>query len=262
MDRKFFKDIEQKQELFSIKCSSERSSKRYQDAVKYLASIIWKSYVPTLQIISIFTTRGKEIYDQFLSIRMIDSFLESSVSIIYLVEEGFINQCKRELRFHLEAVLKFWYLDQEMMGHSFDAKMKRYNEILPNSSLEFLDRIKIGGLSPENDFKGVANSLYRDLCKYVHASEYQSLERLGKSERGEYLGYTSAEEVEDLCKLAFRTLDIALACHLSACGPSTTGDLFIHVLDKQADWKFHKGYFVQQISKSFDYKLERQNKRT
>lgn len=261
MNRKDIIEVDEKRlKHFSIKCSEEKSTERYQNALRRLDNVIWKSFIPTIRTILFASTRS-DLYVNFLSIRMIDELLESAVSILFLADQGFINQCKRELRFTLEASLKYWFINQQMMGSAFEEKMLKFNEILPNSSLNFLDKIDIYGLPEKNDFKAATNCLYKDLCKYVHASNSQSSERITKSSRGEYLGFTSSEEIEDLSKLVFQTFDIILSCQFSALGPSMTGDLFINVYDDQTEWAFHKGYFVSRISKSYDYKYERKNKK-
>jgi hypothetical protein len=254
-------EIKERFQFFLDLCKKESETKRYSDATKHTKSLIFDGYIETLREISFQTIRGKHIFDQFLGIRFIDSYIESCVGIFFLIEQGFINLAKRELRFLLESVLKHKYLDQIMMNDSFEDKMKKYDEILPKSSMEFVKDFKHYIACDNVSFFASSQSIYRELCAFTHASKKQMEHKINKSKRGEYLGHTAAKEIEEVNKLIFRTLELCLVCHYNACGPSTTGDLFILSHDTDSSWKFHKSDFIKAISDSYNYKAERQAKK-
>ncbi|MGZ3724561.1 MAG: hypothetical protein ACXWQQ_02135 [Pseudobdellovibrio sp.] len=255
-----FDDIKNKRKNFAALCDSESESTRFKNAIKYTNTLILSNYISSVHQISFATTRGKDIYDQFLSIRFLDVYIESSAGILFLVENGLINLAKRELRFLLESVLKHSFVDDQMMKNKFEEKMEKYSEMFPYSNVDFVQNMKHYVEVDNVAFYSSVKSLYKELCRYVHTSKTQLNEKLEKSNKGHHLGFVSAEEIEKLNKLIFRTLEICLVCHFNACGPSTTGDLFINIYDNEPDWKFHKSGFVKKISDSYNYKAERNNK--
>jgi len=62
----------------------------------------------------------------------------------------------------------------------------------------------------------------------------------------------------DINKLTFRAYDIILTLLFIGFGHSMSGDLFIEIYDTEPKRKFHKGKYLRQYSKLFDYKTERQ----
>ena len=65
-------------------------SQQYQQELKYLRDIS-KDFVDSLRLISIYSTRAGEIYNNFLCIRTIDDLIQSSIGILSMVENGIHN---------------------------------------------------------------------------------------------------------------------------------------------------------------------------
>lgn len=61
----------------------------------------------------------------------------------------------------------------------------------------------------------------------------------------------------DINKLIFRAYDIILMMIFHGYGHSMSGDLFVQLFGDNIKWKFHKGKYVKDYSKNFDYKHER-----
>jgi hypothetical protein len=101
---------------------------------------------------------------------------------------------------------------------------------------------------------------YSDLCKYVHRSPQQIRETLLQFERGIFLGFETADQLEVFVRLLARVYDLLLVMHFNALGMALTGDVFVHALDSDEKWPFHKTKFVKLLSGYFDYKSERQNR--
>lgn len=258
--KKYLEDLKNKRKSFDDKCKAEEGSERFIKAQKHTKSLIFEHYIPTVHEVSFATTRGKHIYDQFLSIRFLDNYLESIVGIYFLAEQGLHNLAKREMRFLLESVLKHWYVDQIMMDSTFEDKIAKYDEIVPRSSIDFAEKIHHYVLKDNIVFNASVQGLYKELCAYTHASLKQMNTKIKRAEKGEYLGFTSAQEIEEVNRLIFRTLEICVICHFNACGPSTTGDLFIQIYDHDPKWKFHQSKFIKEVSDSYNYKHERKSK--
>ena len=103
-------------------------------------------------------------------------------------------------------------------------------------------------------------STYAELCRYVHRSPAQIRETLRAFEDGVFLGFETADQLDAFVKLLARVYDLLLVMHFNALGMSLTGDVFVHILDEDEKWPFHKTKFVKLLSTYFDYKSERQNR--
>ena len=81
-----------------------------------------------------------------------------------------------------------------------------------------------------------------------------------QAKRGVYLGFETSEELAAFNDLLERTYDVTLVYVFEALGPSSTGDVFINVIDESPDWPFASTAFLSAISAAYDYKQERQSK--
>jgi hypothetical protein len=93
----------------------------------------------------------------------------------------------------------------------------------------------------------VKNRLYGELSNYVHPLHKQMDRRLALADRGVFLGFETAREVEDFGDLLLRTYDILLAIVFTELGPSSTSDLLTLFADRPK-WSFDSSRFVPEIA--------------
>lgn len=235
------------------------NSQQYQQELKYLQDISY-DFLSTLQSISLYSTRSREIYDNFLTINATDDIIQSVIAIQSLIEHGIHNTVKRELRYLIEMMTKYVIVDYARMGDTLNNKILFLKEEIPNSSIEIIDSYAppFDDITLNNTFKAEIKDFFYKACAYVHPSKTQIDEQIKNYSNGNTIGYESAKMLADINKLTFRAYDMILVMILHGFGESMSGDIFIQVLDDNLKWKFHKAKYVKEYSKKFDYKYERQ----
>jgi hypothetical protein len=232
-------------------------SQEYIQGIKYLHSIT-VDFINTLRCISFYSTRADDIYKEFFTISVIDELIESSIAISYLSEQGIYNPLKRELRYLLELTVKSVGIDYNMMGKSLSKKIEYFQNKVPRSSIEYIETYRLPFNDTENnEFKSDIKDLYYKSSSYVHPSKKQFIERLNNKQKGNYIGFDTAEMLTKFNKLLFRAYDIIITLIFHGFGELMTGDLFIQIFDDQKKWKYHKGKYVEKYSHLFDYKAEK-----
>lgn len=192
-----------------------------------------------------------------------DDFLESSVSVRALAREGVFNVGRREMRYMVEAAVKYVFVDQQVPGPASVAErigVLGDTSKVTRSSVDQIDQIRLRMLPDEKKFRDAVHSAFGNLSRYTHLSRTQLDERLRRADQGEYSGFENAATLGAFSRLLFQVYDLVLTLVFEGIGPSFTGDLFIQTFDDIQDWKYHKGRFVSQVSASFDYKAERQRR--
>ena len=74
-------------------------------------------------------TRDRALLENTRLSRMTDDFIQSTIVIAYLIENGFHGPAKRELRFILEAGVKFLAGDQALKGSSLKEKNAHLSKV-------------------------------------------------------------------------------------------------------------------------------------
>lgn len=190
-----------------------------------------------------------------------DELLESAVAIGLLAEQGIFNAPRRELRFMLDAAVKYVYVEQESPAKAGLRGRSRHlgdTKRVPRSTIEPIKELKLSMLTDPAAFQAAANSAFGALSGYVHPSRPALTERFARVGRGEYSGFETARTLEALNRRIAECLDLVLVLLFHGIGPGFTGDLFVHWLDEQEDWTFHRIRWVAEVSRFFDYKAERQ----
>jgi hypothetical protein len=190
-----------------------------------------------------------------------DDMLESAVAVLALAEQGVFNVCRRELRYMLEAAVKYVYVDQQVPGDT--PLSDRLNVVadqsrVPRSSVDPIEGVTLRMLMGPPRFVASVHSAFGLLSGYTHVSQPQLEERLRRVERGEFSGFESAATLSAFNRVVRRVYDLVLTLVFEGVGPAFAGDLFVQVFDPRTDWKFHKGEYVREVSSFFDYKAERQ----
>jgi hypothetical protein len=241
------------------KHAAVRASPRYQDAQTHLNRLL-TDFAFALRLASFAFTRYPNSHD-WLQQANVDDILESLVAIPLLVEQGIFNAARRELRYLLEALVKFVYVDQQLPG---DAPLAERVALLgdstrvPRSSVDPIDSVTIRMLDEPDQFRSAVKSAFGALSGYVHPSRTQVEERLRRAARGEFTGFEGPKVVETFTRLVSETLDLAVVLIFEGVGPAFTGDMYIQLFDDRPKWNFHRTRFTPQVGRFFDYKLERQ----
>jgi hypothetical protein len=236
-----------------------RTSPRYQDARTHLSRVLTDfAFVLRLSWFA-FTRQPKS--GEWLQQSMVDDLLESIVAIPLLVEQGILNAGRRELRYLLEALVKFVYVDQQLPAAELADRVDMLGDKkrVSRSSVEPIDWITLRMVADEDAFRGAVTSAFGALSGYVHPSKKQVDERLRRAAQGEFTGFEGPKLLEAFTQLAIQTLDLAVVLVFEGVGPLFTGDIYIQLLDDRPQWKFHRTKFTPQIGRYFDYKFERQH---
>lgn len=244
------------------KQDEQEAGKRYQDAQLHLDRLVG-DFIVALQA-SVLSATRIPASQQWLVQNLVDELLESAFLVMRLPRDGFLNAPRRELRYLLEAAVKYVYVDQQMdSSASVDERVAFLADTtkVPRSTVAPIDEVRVLLVADEEEFRRAVKQSFAALSGYVHPSRRSLEERLRRAERGESAGFEGPGALEALTTLASRTFDLVLVLLFQGLGPSLTGDLFIHIFDQQSGWKFHRTTYVPQISQAFDYKVERQSRR-
>lgn len=226
------------------------NSQQYQQELKYIKDIS-VDYIETLRAISFYSTRGGDIYNKFLCIRAIDDLIQSAIAILTLVENGIHNTVKRELRYLIEMITKYVIVDYAKMGESFEIKTEYLRDEIPNSSIDIVNEYSTPFSADTKDqFHSEIKDFFYKACAYVHPSKKQIDEQVRNYERGNIIGFESSKMFNDINKLVFRAYDMILAMVFHSFGYSMSKDLFEQIFNDNPKWKFHKGKYVKEYSKT------------
>jgi hypothetical protein len=234
-----------------------RATKRYQEAQTHLRRLL-TDFALTLQLSTIAFSRYPDAR-KWIQQANVDDLLETVVAIPLLVEQGIFNTARRELRYLLESLVKFVYVDQQLPGETpLQDRVAFLADQVPRSSIDPIDQLSLRLLSDPDAFRSAVRQAFGALSGYVHPSRTQIEERLRRAARGEFSGFEGPKVVEVFTRLASQTLDLAVVLICEGIGPNFTGDLYVQLFDDYPRWNFHRTKFAAQISAHFDYKLERQ----
>jgi hypothetical protein len=202
---------------------------------------------------------------EWLFWRFIDDLVASAVGIASLVRDGIDRPARRELRFMLELVIRNLYVDTQFASGEtpLSTRMGYVEHQLRQEDVGLLTQMPLSlYLADPTAFKQTARRLYGELSGFTHPSREQLARRLEEAERGVYIGFETATELESFTALLRRTYDILLVFVFEALGPSSTGDVYIQVLDGLSEWPFHQTQYMAEVGRTFDYKVERQRRST
>lgn len=240
-----------------------RASEPYQAELRDLAALT-HGFVQTIHLAWVASTRDPSS-KEWLFWRFIDDLLASAVGIARLVQDGVDRPARRELRFMLELVVRNLYVDTQFAarGTPLGTRMAYLEHKLGSDDVVLLARMPLSlYVSDPEAFKQETRRLYGELSSFTHPTHEQLAHRLKEAERGVYVGFETAAELASFTGLLSRTYDILLVFVFEALGPSSTGDIYIQVLDDWPEWPFHATKYSPEVSQTFDGKLERERRRT
>jgi hypothetical protein len=225
-------------------------SQQYQQEIKYINDITL-DFVNTLRTISFYSTRGGDIYNEFLCIKAIDEVIQSAIAIQMMIYNGIHNTVKRELRYLIEMITKYVIVDYEKMGEKLEVKTQYLKDEIPNSSIEIINKYSTPFAEPvASTFRSEVKDFFYKACAYVHPSKKQIDEQLSNFERGNTIGFESAKMITDINKAVFRGYDMVLAMVFHCFGYSMSKDLFEQLYNDDPKWKYQKSKYVKEYSKT------------
>jgi hypothetical protein len=206
--------------------------------------------------------RNQKLFDSFLTFQFFSDTIQSIISIWSLAKDGLLTPAKREMRYMLESCSKHVYVDLKLMGMPISEKQQFLKDQIFHSSVSFTNDFRLYHFSEmENKaFMDCIRSSYTSLCKYVHRSPEQIEEALGLFQRGIFPGFETQHEMGLFVRELAQLYDLILVMYFNAVGMSSTGDIFVHLLDKKVAWPYHKTKYVRLLSSYFNYKSERNNR--
>ena len=195
-------------------------------------------------------------------LRIIDDINQSVVSIEVLAKEGMINTCLRELRYLLELSIKSYFIVANNNENSFEEQVDKYEKILDDSKINPINTLNFRFFDDKNneEFKSFAKRSYGYLCKYVHSSSHQILERLDRYKRGTTIGFEGIEELKKLNETVEKIYSIVLVFMFHSTADYVTEDYLVEKYGLSNKWYFSSSKYISLIDENFDYKFERQNK--
>lgn len=194
----------------------------------------------------------------YLFWHFVDDLLASAVGIELLVREGIDGPARRELRFMLELVIRHLYVDVCTSAREtpLGTRLAYVEHKLGKRDVELLDELALALVEEKDEFRRATRALYGELSRETHPMHEQLARRLERAERGAYIGFETASDLQAFNELLRRAYDILLVFVAEALGPSSAGDLML-VLDDAQDWPFRSTRFMVGVSGMFDYKRER-----
>lgn len=222
--------------------------------------IITQSFYDSI-LFSIFNfSRGPSNWKNIFFLRTSDEFIEGFESLEKMIENGFRNQCRRELRFLIEVAIKAAFITQNTNNEDFEEQLKTYRKLLKNPGINAINRINFPFFSEEETKKNFiieVKQMYGNLCNYVHLTPEQLTEKITLSKDGKPFDKLSLEELNILnyeISLSFSYISVLF---FNSMPQYVVGDFFEPGLP---DYYYYKSKYIAQIDKEFDYKHERQAK--
>jgi hypothetical protein len=239
-----------------------RASAPYQAQLQALVALT-DGFVQAVRLAWFASTRDPSS-PEWLFWRFTDDLLASAIGIARLVTDGVDRPARRELRFMLELVIRNLYVDTQFATRQtpFSARMAYVEHKLGTDDASLLGGMPLSlyVAAPES-FKAEVRRLYGELSRFTHPTHEQLAQRLAAAERGVYIGFETAAELESFTNLLRRTYDILLIFVFEALGHDATGDVYIQALDDLTAWPFHATKYTPEVGRTFDHKLERQDKK-
>jgi hypothetical protein len=224
-----------------------RQSQPYLDATMRIQRLTL-DFVETVRAAWFFTARDPNS-SKYVFWRFTDDLLGSALAIWMASREGIDTVPRRELRFMLELAIRNAYVDLVYASAetSLDTRMA-YVEHKLEGDIVLLDELPltIYWADPSLLKNEVKERLYGELSKYVHPSHEQMERRLALADRGVFLGFETATELEAFADLLLRTYDVLLAIVFLELGPSSTSDL-LPLFTERPQWSFSTSRFIPEI---------------
>lgn len=106
-----------------------RESKPYQDELKCIKGATY-DFLKAVQACFLMSRRAPDIYDNMLVFRLTDDAIQSAIACLSLIDQGFHNPVRREMRYMIESGVKNLYVDQRKSKEPLEKKLEfLHNEV-------------------------------------------------------------------------------------------------------------------------------------
>lgn len=243
-----------------INIEDEINSEEYQNEWKRFIDMR-NSIIYCLRFCYMNSARDGKSGEQNFFLRMTDDILQSIVSLQTLAKDGFVNTCRRELRYLIEVSIKSCVIVNNRKAEKFEEQIKEYEKILNSSNINPINILSFWYLTSEQEnFKTDIKKLYGHLSKYSHSSSFQILERLNRAENGRPIGYEGVNELKNLNNDIEKVFASVIVLIFHSVAQYVVGDFMVESDGETVKWYFNKSKYLNIIDENFDYKHERQNK--
>jgi hypothetical protein len=238
-----------------------RQSKEYKDQVLRLSRST-RDFIQGITAVVIYSKRSPYLGADSFLFSQVEDLIQSVLWIPRFVEEGTFGIPRRDLRYLLEKTCVYSHLDCSFYGKSLDEKLSIFEFKKKELDCRVVRLLVLSGFSPEQktDFCADLMRVYADLCRYVHPSYHQIVQRNKEIARHGCLGLETSDELRRFVDEVVVAFDLILALYFHALTLPLSGDVFTAYLDDYPKWKFHRLRWCKAISQGFDYKSERQSR--
>lgn len=227
-----------------------KASQAYKQSSAYMMNLI-EDFKKGLCVIPLATSRDYTLYKESALMFACTDLFGSVTAIDIVSREVMLNASKRELRYMLEAVIKYAAVDQICKGKKLEDKLDYLYTKIPRSSISPIDELK--GLTEL--MVADTKELYSLLSQFIHPSKKQITEYKRQYEKGN-IGFDTHKELDSFNRLLFRTFDTILYLLLKNMGYYVTKDVF-YILSDDKDWKFFKGKYVKTLPNKYREELSK-----
>ncbi|MFK3937996.1 hypothetical protein ACI2JA_10885 [Alkalihalobacillus sp. NPDC078783] len=243
MDSFFDEKKEELKKMQEVYEADVVNSQAYQQSFNYMKSLL-DDFQKGLIIIAMSSSRNHSAYMDSALMFSITELVGSITSIRIISNELVMNASKRELRYMLEATIKYSAVDQFCKGQSLEEKLEFFYEKIPRSSISPLDEIH--GL--DDLMVTDTKELYSLLSQFTHPSKRQITEYKMQLDNKK-IGFQDHKDLDTFNKLLFRTFDTIMYLCLRNQGPYVMKDFFYVLNEKK--WKFHKGKHLGKLPNKY-----------
>lgn len=219
---------------------------------------ITQSFFDTL-LFSIFNySRGPMNWRDNFFLRVSDEFIETLTAIEKLMENGFRNQCRRELRFGLETAIKAAFINQSNPKSSFEDQLIIYRKLLKDPGITVISRVSFPLINDKllvEEFKTEIRQMYGVLSNYIHTTPEQLMEKITLAKDGKPFEKLGLSELKILNGEVGRVFSYICVLLFNSMPQFVVGDF---MEPRPKEWYFHKSKFIAKVDEEFDYKHERQ----
>lgn len=185
--------------------------------------------IDIMHIFATFSLCEKSI-NNTITYNNLELFTDATFAIHFLIEKGTHYTIIRELRYILESIVKYYYIDTIYGDLTIEEKIDKYDSLVNRSSIDECDDILIPSYKDETNIAFINNikNIYKKQCCYVHPSKKQIFEYENRKRRNAEMGFEGNKEIRNLASLLNQTYEIVVILLISLF--KYYGDEFLNII--------------------------------